>query len=230
MTSWQGIGLRWGLPRVLRELVESGAVRFEEWSHLAMGLRYRAGAMGVPFLPTLTMLGSDLMGATSAQTMQCPFTGQTVNLVPALFPDVAVLHVHRADRFGNCQIDGYPHMDADIARSATTVIVSAEEIMDDERARSEPDRTIIPGLVVDAVVHAPFGAFPGECYGRYETDFSHFDEYVGLLAQDGLQGARAYLDRYIFEPPSFADYLALFGEERLKRQEQAARSLVDTRA
>jgi glutaconate CoA-transferase, subunit A len=126
VTSWQGIALRWGISRVLREYVESGAVRFEEWSHLGLGLRYRAAAMGVPFLPTLTMLGSDLMQLTSARTMECPFTGRLVNLVPALFPDVAVLHVHRADRFGNCQIDGYPHMDADIARAATTVLVTAE--------------------------------------------------------------------------------------------------------
>src|SRR5262249_34631743 len=134
VTSWQGIAVRWGISRVLREYVESGAVRFEEWSHLGLGLRYRAAAMGVLFLPTLTMLGSDLMQLTSARTMECPFTGKLVNLVPALFPDVAVLHVHRADRFGNCQIDGYPHMDADIARAATTVLVTAEEIMDDEEA------------------------------------------------------------------------------------------------
>ena len=149
VTSWQGIGLPWGLSRVLREHVQSGRVRFEEWSHLSLGLRYRAAAMGVPFLPTLSMLGSDLMRLTSARAMECPFTGQTVNLVPALFPDVAVLHVHRADRFGNCQIDGYPHMDADIARAATTVLVTAEEIVDDEEARRHPELESIATLVND---------------------------------------------------------------------------------
>ena len=230
VTSWQGIGLPWGLSRVLREHVESGQVRFEEWSHLSLGLRYRAAAMGVPFLPTLSMLGSDLMHLNSARAMECPFTGQTVNLVPALFPDVAVLHVHRADRFGNCQIDGYPHMDADIARAATTVLVTAEEIVDDDEARRHPERTIIPGLVVDAVVPAPLGAFPGECYGLYETDFSHFDLYVGLINSRGLDGAREYLDRYIYGPATHAEYLALFDPALIARQQQAARELVGTAA
>ena len=109
VASWFGIGLPWGLSRVMRNAVESGQVSYEEWSHMALGLRYRAGAMGLPFLPSLTMLGSDLMEVGGAKTMECPFTGQTLSLIPALFPDVAVLHVHRADRFGNCQIDGYAH-------------------------------------------------------------------------------------------------------------------------
>jgi glutaconate CoA-transferase subunit A len=228
VTSWQAIGLPWGLSRILREYVESGRVRFEEWSHLGLGLRYRAAAMGVPFLPTLTMLGSDLMRLTSARAIECPFTGQTVNLVPALFPDVAVLHVHRADRFGNCQIDGYPHMDADIARAATTVLVTADELVDDEEARRHPDRTIIPGLVVDAVVLAPLGAFPGECYGLYETDFSHFDLYVGLINDRGLDGAREYLDRFIYGPTSQQEYLALFDPRQIAHAQQAARELVGT--
>ena len=129
MTSWFDIALPWGLSLKLREEVEGGRIRFEEWSHLGLGLRYRAGAMGVPFLPTLTMLGSDLMGVTDTKTMECPFTGETLCLVPSLFPEVALVHVHRADRFGNCQIDGYPHMDTDIAKAAATVIVTAEEII-----------------------------------------------------------------------------------------------------
>ncbi len=116
LTSWFGIGLPWGVSRILREKVERGEIRFEEWSHLGLGLRYRAAAMGVPFLPTLTMLGSDLMSVTQAKTMQCPYTGKTLCLVPALFPDVPLLHVPRADRFGNCQIDGSSHMDPDIGK------------------------------------------------------------------------------------------------------------------
>jgi glutaconate CoA-transferase, subunit A len=226
VTSWQGIGLRWGLSRVLREYVESGRVRFEEWSHLGLGLRYRAAAMGVPFLPTLTMLGSDLMRVTSARTMTDPYTGALVNLVPALFPDVGLLHVHRADRFGNCQIDGYPHMDADIARAATTVLVTAEEIMDDDEARRHPERVAIPGLVVDAVVHAPLGAFPGECYGLYETDFAHLDAYVASIVARGSDGVRDYLDRYVYGPATHEEYLALFDPESIERQRAAARLLV----
>jgi len=226
VTSWLGVGLPWGLSRILREQVEGGTLRVEEWSHLGLGLRYRAGAMGVPFLPTLTMLGSDLMGVGGAKTMPCPFTGETLCLVPALFPDVAVLHVHRADRFGNCQIDGYPHMDADIARAATTVLVTAEEIISDDEVRRHPDRTVIPGLVVDAVVEVPYGAFPHECYGLYEADFGHFDAYVGAITVTGTRAIREYLDRYVYGPPTFQEYLALFGEESLARQARLARELV----
>lgn len=227
VTSWQGIGLPWGLSRVQREYVESGRVRHEEISHLGLGLRYRAGAMGVPFLPSLTMLGSDLLATSGAKSIACPFTGETVSLVPALFPDVAILHVHRADRFGNCQIDGYEHMDADIARAATTVLVTAEEIIDEEETRRHPDRTAIPGFVVDAVVHAPFGAFPGECYGLYETDFSHFDDYVGRINARGMDGVRDYLDQFVYGPATHDDYLALFDPELLRRQQRAARELVN---
>jgi glutaconate CoA-transferase subunit A len=226
VASWQGIGLPWGISKVLRDFVEQGRVEMEEWSHLALGLRYRAGAMGVPFLPTLTMLGSDLMGVGGARTMSCPFTGETLCLVPALFPDVALIHVQRADRFGNAQVDGYPHMDADISRAASTVLLSAEEIISDEEIRRQPDRTIIPFFLVDAVVEAPFGSFPHECYGLYEADFAHFDEYVGLINAHGMDGVRQYLDRYVFGPATFADYLDRFGASALLRQRQAARELL----
>ena len=93
VTSWMGIGLPWGLSRIVREHAESGRVPVEEWSHLGLGLRYRAAAMGVPFLPSLTMLGSDLMPLTESGTVTCPYTGETLHAVPALFPDVALLHV-----------------------------------------------------------------------------------------------------------------------------------------
>jgi glutaconate CoA-transferase subunit A len=213
----------------MRQHVESGQVRYAEWSHLGLGLRYRAGAMGVPFLPSLTMLGSDLMRTSQAKTMQDPFTGETVCLIPALFPDVALLHVHRADRFGNCQIDGYTHMDADIARAATTVLVTAEEIVDEEVFRRQPDRTVIPGFVVDAVVHAPLGAFPGECYGLYETLFEHFDYYVDQVNQGGTDGPKAYLDRYVYGPSSHQEYLDLFDPDIVERQRGYAQELTNPR-
>jgi glutaconate CoA-transferase subunit A len=226
ITSWMGPGLPWGLSRVLRHYVESGQVRFEEWSHLGLGLRFRAGAMGVPFLPTRTMLGSDLLGVGGAKTMACPFTGETVALVPALFPDVALLHVHRADPLGNCQIDGYVHMDPDIAAAATTVLVTAEELISEEDTRRHPERTVIPGLLVDAVVQAPFGAFPGECYGLYETDFGFYDAYAARLAAKGLDGVREFMEEYIYSPATHAEYLARFDPAVLARQQQSARELV----
>jgi glutaconate CoA-transferase subunit A len=226
VTAWMSIGLPWGVSKVMRHYVESGAVALEEWSHLALGLRFRAAAMGVPFLPALTMLGSDLMGVGGTKTLRDPYTGETLAAVPALFPDVALLHVHRADRFGNLQIDGYPHMDADIARAAGTVLVTTEEIVPEEETRRHPDRTVVPGFLVDALVHVPFGAYPHECYGLYEADFDHFGEYTAAIDAAGPARAVAdYLERYAYAPPTFTDYLDLFGGERLARQVRRAREL-----
>ena len=226
VTSWFGIGLPWGLSKVMRNAVENGRVSYEEWSHMALGLRYRAAAMGLSFLPSLTMLGSDLMKVGGAETMVCPFTGQTLSLIPALFPDVSVLHVHRADRFGNCQIDGYAHMDADIALAATTVLVTAEEIVDDEVIRQHPERTVIPGFVVDAVTEVPFGSFPHECYGLYEADITHFGTYVKECRDTLHGGLRGYLDKYLFGVKNHQGYLDLFGTERLQRHVHAAQQLL----
>ena len=225
MTAWMSIGLPWGVSKIMRHYVESGAVALEEWSHLALGLRFRAAAMGVPFLPALTMLGSDLVGVGGMKTVTDPYSGESLAAVPALFPDVAVLHVHRADRFGNCQIDGYPHMDADIARAAATVLVTAEEIIGEDETRRHPDRTVIPGFVVDALVHVPFGSYPHECYGLYEADYDHFGTYTAAIDARGRTAVTDYLDRYVFAPAGFDDYLALFGGERLATQQRLAREL-----
>ena len=226
MTAWMSIGLPWGVSKVMRHYVESGAVALEEWSHLALGLRFRAAAMGVPFLPALTMLGSDLVAVGGMKTIADPYSGETLAAVPALFPDVALLHVHRADRFGNCQIDGYPHMDADIARAAAIVLVTTEELITDEETRRHPDRTVIPGFLVDALVHVPFGSFPHECYGLYEADFEHFGAYTASIDARGPETAVGeYLARHVYAPPTWDDYLELFGGERLARQRAAAREL-----
>jgi len=225
VTAWMSIGLPWGVSRIMREYVEGGKVAFEEWSNLALGLRFRAAAMGVPFLPALTMLGSDLAVTTGLKTVQDPYSGATLAAVPALFPDVAILHVHRADRLGNCQIDGYPHMDADIARAAATVLVTAEEIVPEDYTRRHPDRTAIPGFVVDALVHVPYGAFPHECYALYEADFDHFEEYTAAIAARGAPAVSDYLDRFVYAPVAWVDYLDLFGGERLARQRRFAREL-----
>ncbi len=226
VTSWIGIGLPWGLSRIAREFVEGGHVRFEEWSHLSIGLRYHAGAMGVPFLPTFSMLGSDLLAAAAAKTIACPFTGEQVCLVPALFPDVALIHAHRADCFGNAQIDGYPHMDADIASAASCVILSAEKIVETEEIRRHADRTIIPFFAVDAVVEAPYGAYPHECYGLYEADLDHIGAYARRVAGEGAEAVRAYLAEYVYGPETFEAYLAHFGPDRVLRQQRAAQDLM----
>jgi glutaconate CoA-transferase subunit A len=226
MTAWMSIGLPWGVSKVMRHYVESGAVALEEWSHLALGLRFRAAAMGVPFLPSLTMRGSGLVDVGGMKTVVDPYSGETLAAVPALFPEVAILHVHRADRFGNCQIDGYPHMDADIARAASTVLVTTEELVSDEETRRHPDRTVIPGFVVDALVHVPFGSYPHECYGLYHADFEHFEDYTKSIDARGPDTAvKDYLERYVYGPATWDDYLELFGGERLAKQRAAAKEL-----
>src|SRR5262245_28040803 len=116
-------------------------------------------------------------------------------------------------------------MDADIARAASTVLVTTEEIVPEHETRRHPDRTVIPGFVVDALVHAPFGSFPHECYGLYEADVEHFDEYARAVDVDGSDGVARYLERYVNRPATFADYLDLFGGDRLARQRQRAHEL-----
>ncbi len=176
LTSWFSQGIVWGVSRVMRIYTETGRARFEEWSHLAMGLRFRAGAMGVPFLPMRSMLGSDVIQQLpDARPVDCPFTGEKLVLVPALNPDVALIHVQRCDAYGNAQIDGLPFLDIDLAMAANGVILTTERIVSNDQIRRIPDQTKIPFMAVDAVVEAPFGSAPHECYGHYEPLFAHLD-------------------------------------------------------
>ena len=215
VTSWVGIGLPWGLAPVFRHYVERGEARYDEWSHLAMGLRYKAGAMGVPFLPSLTMLGSDLAGTLGLQTVDCPYTGEQLAAVPALNPDVALIHAHRADMFGNVQVDGYRHMDADMAKAARTVIVSAERIVSPEEIAASPAQTMLPHFAVDAVVAAPHGSYPHECYGLYGPDFEHFTAYAAATKEQGPAGALRYVEENVDGHAGFAGFIAAAGPERL---------------
>jgi len=226
VTSWFGIGLPWGVSRILRQTVEAGTLQFEEWSHLSLGMRYRAASMGVPFLPTLSMLGSDLISRLDVRIIEDPFTGHTVCLVPALFPDVAVIHVHRADMFGNAQIDGYVHMDVDIAKAARIVLLSAEEIVSSDRIRNAGDSTAIPFFVVDAVVEAPNGSFPHECYGLYAADMESIDSYGRAVSAAGVAATERYLQDFVFGPTSFNEYLDRFGDDRIERQRHVAADLL----
>lgn len=216
ITSWFSQGIVWGISKVMRNFTESGRARFEEWSHMSIGLRYRAGAMGVPFLPTRSMLGSGVREVIGegAREMDCPFTGERLLLLPALEPDVALIHVQRADAYGNAQLDGLQFMDIDIAMAAKRVILSAERIVSNDQIRRAPDQTKIPFFTVDAVVEVPFGSAPHECYGTYEPFFNHMDEYANACyARDGDAEAAVadYLRRYYHEPSSWSDYLALLG-------------------
>lgn len=226
VSSWVGIGLRWGIPKVFRQFVERDPSIYEEWSHLSFGMRLMAGSMGMPFLPTASLLGSDLLERVPAEHIRCPFTDQLLVAVPALVPDVALIHVQTADAIGNAQIEGPAYMDVECARAAKTVIVTAEEIVPSEAIVRTADRTAIPGFVVDAVVEVPFGSYPHECHGRYEADFEHFDGYTEMVNRDGVAGVQAYLEENVHGPGSFSGFLDLVGASRLLEQRRRARELV----
>ena len=120
---------------------------------MAIGMRFRAGAMGVPFMPIRSMLGSDVLKQRpDTVEMDCPFTKEKLLLIPALNPDVALIHVQRCDAYGNAQIDGLPFVDIDLAMAANKVILSTEQVVSNGQIRRAPDRTTIPFFAVDAVV------------------------------------------------------------------------------
>ena len=158
ITSWFSQSILWGVSKVMRHHVETGKARFDEWSHMAIGMRFRAGAMGLPFMPIRSMLGSDVLKQRpEAKEIECPFTGEKLLLVPALNPDVALIHVQRCDAYGNAQMDGLQFMDIDLAMAANKVILTTERIVSNDQIRRAPDATKIPFFAVDAVVELPFG-------------------------------------------------------------------------
>jgi glutaconate CoA-transferase subunit A len=212
VTSWFSPGVTWGVSRVMRHFMQEGLARYEEWSHMTLGLRYRAGAMGIPFIPTRAMLGSDLFPRLpDIKEMECPYTGEKLALVPALNPDVAILHTQRCDPYGNVVSEGLPFMDQDIALAADKVIITTERIISNDQVRRSPDRTVTPFFCVDAVVEVPYGCLPHECYGEYEPDFDHIDEYVKIMMGKGPEGVKEYLDEYIYGPVTWNDYLDKLG-------------------
>jgi glutaconate CoA-transferase subunit A len=212
ITSWFTQGIVWGVSKVMRHYTENKLAQFEEWSHMSMGLRYRAGAMGVPFIPSRSMLGSDVIKRLGdrVRTMTCPFTGEELVLLPALNPDVVLIHVQRCDPYGNAQIDGLQFMDIDMAMASNRVILTTERIVSNDQIRRTPDRTRIPFFAVEAVVEVPMGSAPHECYGLYEPFFPHLDEYAART-KDPVEGAQGYLEEYYYEPSSWTDYLAKLG-------------------
>ena len=210
--TYHGLEVR-GISYALRRAVESGKVELVEWSNGSIAWRMKAAAMGVPFLPVKSMLGTDTLKWSAAKVVECPFTGERVCLLPALNIDTALIHAHRADRYGNAQIDGISGFAFELSRAARRVILSVEEIVDTDVIRKAPDRTIIPYYLVDAVVHAPFGSHPGEMVYCYEDDTEHLNDCVAASKTE--EGMRAYLDRWVYGPASHDEYLDLVGRDRL---------------
>lgn len=201
-----------GLLRAFRAAVEAEQVEIEEYSHFGLVARLAAGASNIPFMPLRTHVGSDLPRVNpNIKTVKCPYTGEEIPVVPALRPDVAVVHVQRCDAEGNSQIWGIIGEQRDAAFAAATVIVSAEEIVDESIIRSDPNRTVIPGFKVDAVVEEPWGAHPSYAQGYYDRDNRFYLEWDSISASpDAL---KAWLDRWVYGVSNRRQYMELLGRE-----------------
>jgi hypothetical protein len=161
------------------------------------------------------MLGTDTLCYSAAKVIEDPFTGAKVALLPALVLDVALIHVHRADKYGNCQIEGISGFAAEMSRACKRLVISAEEIVPTEEIRKYPDRTIIPYYLVDAVVHAPYGSYPGEMAYLYGRDEAAIKEWVEMSKT--AEGSQEYLDQYVYGVRNHDEYLERIGEERIMR-------------
>ena len=194
-----------GLSPHARRVVESGQVEICEWSNYALAVRFQAAAMGVPFLPLRSMAGTDTFRFSAARSIQCPFTGIPLIAVPALWPDVAVIHVHECDRFGNSRIRGTSVADWQLARAAKKLIVSCERIISDDAIRNDPTATTIPFYCVDAVCEVPCGSYPGNMPYEYYSDELHLREW--LSAEEDPQRHQEFIDRNLLSVSSFEEYL-----------------------
>jgi len=209
-----------GYGSYIGEAVCNGKVRAYEWTNGGLALRLLAGARGVPFLPTRDLLGTDNLKVSAARTVTDPYTGDPVCVVPALNPDVAFLHVHQADAFGNARIFGTNLFALEAALASFRVIVSAEEIIEPEEFRKDPMRTTVPYFLVDAVVHAPFGAYPGAMPARYEIDIEHVDRLNAIRTDEEMQ---AYLEEHVYSVADHDEFLdRRVGARRMRELRQRA--------
>lgn len=198
-----------GLSMQARRVMESGQVEACEWTNYAMACRLRAAATGVPFIPSFTMMGTDTFRFSAAKEIVCPFTGRKLVALPALYPDVAVIHVHEADRYGNCRIRGISVVDWDLARAAKRVLITTECIISTDEIRRVPEATVIPAFCVDAVCEVPCGSYPGNMAGAYFSDEEHLRQWLQAEKDEVL--FRAFLKKYIYDVPDFAGYLERCG-------------------
>ena len=201
-----------GLSPQARRVMQSGEVEVSEWTNYALACRLRAAAMGVPFLPARCMLGTDTFARSAAKEIRCPFTGTKLAALPALYPDVAVIHVHESDPFGNCRILGISVADVDLARAAKRLIITTESLIDNESIRSAPHATTIPAFCVDAVCEVRYGSYPGNMPGEYFSDEDHLRAWLQAEKDDGE--FNAFLEKYIYGVSGFQEYLELCGGEK----------------
>lgn len=212
-----------GLSPASRRMVEEGHCQVvAETSNAGYQWRFMAAAMGLPFIPSRNLLGTDTLAQSSAKVVVDPWSGKPICLLPACYPDVALIHVSRCDIYGNAQIDGTMVEDFELARAARRLILTTEEIVPDEQIRAEPWRTAIPFFLVDAVVEAPHGAHPCQMPRQYYFDEDHIRAW--MQCSKTAEGAEAYFEEYVFGVPDFDAYLEKVGGlkklHHLKKVEQ----------
>jgi glutaconate CoA-transferase, subunit A len=201
-----------GSLRIIRSEIESGRLEIEEYSHFSMISRLQAGASGLPFIPMNQNAAEDLEHANPRyKRVKDPYGGKDVVVVPALNPDVAIVHVQRADQFGNSQIWGILGEQKEAAFAANKVIITAEEIVDEEVIRSDPNRTLIPGFIVDAVCHVPYCAHPSYTQGYYDRDNSFYLQWDKI--SESPEEVKRYMNDWVYEIPDRQAYWEKLGPE-----------------
>jgi glutaconate CoA-transferase subunit A len=205
-----------GSLRIVRAEVEAGNLEWEEYSHFGMISRLQAGATGLPFMPMKPTGAGDLERENPNHRLVVdPYSGDPVVVVPALNPDVAIVHVQRADREGNAQIWGIIGEQKEAAFASGRVILTAEEIVDEQVIRSDPNRTLIPGFIVEAVCHVPYAAHPSYTQGYYDRDNAFYLEWDEISKT--RQGVQAYLDEWVYGVKDRNEYWRKLGAEVHKR-------------
>jgi len=179
----------------VKKAIADGQLEAFEYSNVIMSMRLEAGAQGIPFIPVRSFGGTDGFDYSGAKLIRDPYTGQPTVIIPALNPDVAIIHVQQADKFGNARVFGTGISDVPAALASRKVIISAEEIIDTEVIRSNPGLTKIPYWCVDAVIDAPFGGYPGTVPGYYSSDVPGIMECMGAVMRGDIG---AYLEKWIY--------------------------------
>jgi glutaconate CoA-transferase subunit A len=201
-----------GSLRLVRAAVEKGQLEWEEYSHFGMIARLQAGAAGLPFMPMNPTAAGDLERANPAiRQVIDPYGGGAVVVVPALKPDVAIIHVQRCDAEGNAHLWGIIGEQKEAAFAAERVILTAEEIVSEDVIRSDPNRTLIPGFVVDAVCHVPYCAHPSYTQGYYDRDNAFYLDWDGISSDPAA--VQKYLDEWVYGVPGRAAYWQKLGAD-----------------
>ena len=194
-----------GLSPCARRYMQTGKVRVTEWTNYSLSARLRAAAMGVPFIPTRNLLGTDTFEYSASKIIECPYTGKKLALQPALYPDVAIIHVHEADVYGNSRIRGIMKSDDDLARASKRLIITCERLITNEEIRRSPTETTIPYFLVDAVCEVPFGNYPGNMVYEYFSDEEHLQEW--LKVEEDPVAFKEFLQKNIYSCKNHHEYI-----------------------